>query len=38
MRMWLVDPALLCDKHLLGEHGELHKFQHCFVKGHKWRN
>jgi hypothetical protein len=30
--MWLVNPALLCDKHLLGEHGELHKFRHCFVK------
>jgi len=26
MRMWMVDPTLLCHKHLLGEHGELHKF------------
>jgi hypothetical protein len=24
--MWGVDPRLLCDKHLLGEHGEIHKF------------
>lgn len=24
MRMWMVDPALLCDQHLLGEHVELH--------------
>ena len=26
MRMWMIEPELLCDKHLLGEHGELHKF------------
>jgi len=24
MRMWNVDPAVLCRKHLLGEHVELH--------------
>src|SRR3989344_8864139 len=24
MRMWLVNPKLMCDKHLLGEHVELH--------------
>lgn len=24
-RMWLVDPELLCRKHLLGEHKELHQ-------------
>lgn len=24
MRMWLVDPAYMCRKHLLGEHVELH--------------
>jgi hypothetical protein len=23
--MWLIDPALLCREHLLGEHNELHK-------------
>ncbi|MGI9212586.1 MAG: pyrimidine dimer DNA glycosylase/endonuclease V [Methylococcaceae bacterium] len=32
MRMWMVDPALLCDQHLLGEHGELHKFLHNWIK------
>jgi hypothetical protein len=26
MRMWIINPELLCRKHLLGEHGELHKF------------
>jgi len=26
MRMWNVDPALMCDKHLLGEHLEMHMF------------
>jgi hypothetical protein len=35
MRMWMVDPKLLCRKHLLGEHGEIHKHRHNFVKGHK---
>lgn len=34
MRMWMVDVKLLCNKHLLGEHGEIHKFRHNFVKGH----
>lgn len=34
MRMWMVDPKLLCRKHLLGEHGEIHKHRHNFVKGH----
>jgi hypothetical protein len=24
MRMWLVNPSLMCRKHLLGEHVELH--------------
>jgi len=35
MRMWMVDPKLLCRKHLLGEHGEIHKFRHNFVKKHR---
>lgn len=35
MRMWMIDPELLCRKHLLGEHGEIHKFRHSFVKQHK---
>ena len=34
MRMWMVDPKLLCRKHLLGEHGEIHKHRHNFVKRH----
>lgn len=24
MRMWMIDPELLCDQHLLGEHVECH--------------
>lgn len=24
MRMWMVDPEVMCDQHLLGEHVELH--------------
>ena len=35
MRMWMIDPRLLCQKHLLGEHGEIHKHRHNFVKQHK---
>lgn len=35
MRMWMIDPKFLCRKHLLGEHGELHKFLPSFRKGHK---
>jgi len=34
MRMWMIDPKLLCQKHLLGEHGEIHKHRHNFVKQH----
>lgn len=34
MRMWMVNAKSLCKKHLLGEHGELHKHRHNFVKGH----
>ncbi|QYW02559.1 pyrimidine dimer DNA glycosylase [Stenotrophomonas phage Marzo] len=26
MRMWMVDPKVLCTKHLLGEHVETHMF------------
>jgi len=32
MRMWMIEPGLLCRKHLLGEHGEIHKHKHCFDK------
>ena len=34
MRMWGINPKLLCDKHLIGEHGEIHKHRHNFVKQH----
>lgn len=34
MRMWMINPKLLCIKHLLGEHGEIHKHRHNFVKRH----
>lgn len=34
MRMWMINPKLLCKKHLLGEHNELHKHRHSFVKKH----
>jgi len=26
MRMWLIDPKILCQKHLCGEHVEMHMF------------
>lgn len=26
MRMWLIDPRLLCNQHLMGEHCEMHMF------------
>lgn len=32
--MWMVPPVVLCNKHLLGEHGEIHKHRHNFVKKH----
>lgn len=32
--MWMVDARILCNRHLLGEHGEIHKHRHNFVKGH----
>ena len=34
MRMWMLDPKVLCKKHLLGEHVEIHKHRHNFVKKH----
>ena len=33
MRMWGVEPALLCRKHLLGEHVEMHMFVGSIRKG-----
>lgn len=35
MRMWGINPKLLCRKHLLGEHNEIHKHRHNFVKQHR---
>lgn len=36
MRMWMIeDLTKMCKKHLLGEHGELHKFLHNWKKKHK---
>lgn len=35
MRMWMVPPIILCTNHLLGEHNEIHKHRHVFVKGWK---
>jgi hypothetical protein len=33
MRMWMVDPKYMCDRHLLGEHVECHMFAGCLDKG-----
>jgi len=30
----MIEPELLCNKHLIGEHGEIHKHKHNFVKKH----
>ena len=32
-RMWKLNPKLLCDKHLLGEHKELHQAVGSILKG-----
>jgi predicted Ser/Thr protein kinase len=32
MRMWMLNPKLLCRNHLLGEHNEIHKHKHVFEK------
>ena len=34
MRMWMITPKCMCRKHLLGEHGEIHKHRHNFEKKH----
>jgi len=34
MRMWMCNPKTMCNQHLLGEHGELHKFMPTWVKQH----
>lgn len=33
MRMWLVDPVIMCRRHLLGEHVECHMFLGTIKKG-----
>ena len=33
MRMWMVNPKIMCDKHLLGEHVELHMFVGTIING-----
>jgi len=32
MRMWMVDPSIMCDRHLLGEHVEIHMLVGCLRK------
>lgn len=33
MRMWMVDPKILCNQHLAGEHVELHMFAGHLLRG-----
>lgn len=35
MRMWLVNPKIMCRKHLLGEHVEMHMFLGALKKNKK---
>lgn len=30
----MINPVMLCRNHFLGEHNEIHKHRHNFVKGH----
>lgn len=34
MRMWMLPPEKMCIQHIIGEHGELHKHRHNFIKKH----
>lgn len=34
MRMHMINPIMLCRNHFLGEHNEIHKHRHNFVKHH----
>ena len=34
MRMWMIPPQYMCMQHITGEHGEIHKHRHNFVKKH----
>jgi hypothetical protein len=39
VRIWDIDPALLCDRHLLGEHRELHAIWSILTTGKRgYRN
>jgi hypothetical protein len=31
--MWMIDPKLMCNQHLVGEHVELHMLYGCMEKG-----
>jgi len=33
MRMWMVDPKIMCRQHLLGEHREMHALRGMIMKG-----
>ena len=33
MRLWMVDPKIMCRQHLLGKHNECHMFMGCLRKG-----
>lgn len=35
MRMWMTPTWLMCGQHRAGEHGEIHKHRHNFVKQHR---
>lgn len=35
MRIWDIDPKLLCNSHLLGEHNELHAIWNIITQGRK---
>lgn len=30
----MLPPELMCHQHIVGEHGEIHKFRHSFIKHH----
>lgn len=34
MRMWMAPPQAMCDRHLLGEHAEIHMLAGTLAKGH----
>lgn len=35
MRMWMIPPGLLCRRHLLGEHNELHMLAGSLLRGRR---